>query len=167
MKRVTLFLVGVLLITVWAGSAAADDSRFAFSWKSVEDKRTNLTWARDANMGKFDWVGASGLINILNEKEFGGAKDWRIPSRDELGTLVSYAVRSGYGGGAALHSPFQFFNKIGFSNAQLCFYWSSTPADSGASNAWVVNMFDGKARVENKESNFCVWPVRGGKTEGK
>ncbi|MFZ4859862.1 MAG: DUF1566 domain-containing protein [Desulfuromonadaceae bacterium] len=167
MKRVMLLLVGMLMMTVSAGTVFADDSRFAFSWNSVEDKRTDLTWARDANMGKFDWVGASGLISKLNEKEYGGARDWRLPSRDELGTLVSYAIRAGYGGGATLQSPYRLFNKMGFNNAQLCFYWSSTPAEVGASGAWVVNMFDGRARVENKESNFCVWPVRGGKTDGK
>jgi hypothetical protein len=165
MKRGILVLIGVVMMSVWAGTVFADDSRFAFSWNTVEDKRTNLTWARNANMGKLDWVGSSALINKLNEKEFGGAKDWRLPSKDELGSLVSFAIRAGYGGGATLQSPYQLFNKIGFSNAQLCFYWSSTPAESGAANAWVVNMFDGKARIESKESNFCVWPVHGGKTE--
>ena len=167
MKRVLLLLVGVLMITVWAGTVSAEESRFVFSWKSVEDKRTNLTWARDANMGKLDWTGASGLIQQLNEKEYGGARDWRLPSREEFGTLVNYAVRSGFGGGAMLQSPYQLFNKLGFNNVQLCFYWSSTPAEGSTSNAWVINMFDGRDRVENKESNFCVWPVRGGKSDGK
>jgi hypothetical protein len=154
------------MLTVWTGTVLADDSRFAFSWRSVEDKRTNLVWARDADMGKLDWVGATELIKKLNEKEYGGSKEWRLPSREEFGTLINYAVRSGYGGGAQLQSPYQLFNKIGFSNVQLCFYWSSSPAE-GSANAWVINMFDGKERLENKYSNFCVWPVRGGKTDGK
>jgi hypothetical protein len=162
-----LLLVGVLMITLWAGTVVAEDSRFVFSWKTVEDKRTNLIWTRDADMGKLDWLGASDLINKLNEKEYAGAKDWRLPSNEELGTLVTYAVRSGYGGGAGLFSPYQLFNKIGFNNVQLCFYWSSTPLDESASNAWVINMYDGKGRIDSKESNFCVWPVRGGKQGGK
>jgi len=166
MKRMMLLLVGALMMTVWAGTVLAADSRFVFSWKSVEDKRTNLTWARDADMGKLDWIGASGLINKLNEREYGGAKDWRLPSREEFGTLVNFAVRSGYGGGTILQSPYQLFNKIGFNDVQLCFYWSSTPAE-GSANVWVINMFDGRERLENKESNFCVWPVRGGKMDSK
>jgi hypothetical protein len=118
-------------------------------------------------MGKLDWTGASDLINRLNEKEYAGAKDWRLPNRDELGTLITYAMRAGYGGGTGLISPYQFLNKIGFNNVQLCFYWSSSLSDDSESNAWVINMYDGKERVENKESNFCVWPVRGGKMDNK
>ncbi|MDD2734173.1 MAG: DUF1566 domain-containing protein [Desulfuromonadaceae bacterium] len=167
MKRVTLLLAGVLMITLWAGTALADDSRFAFSWRTVEDKRTDLTWARDADMGKLDWAGASELINTLNKKEYAGAKDWRLPNKDELGTLITYAMRAGYGGGMELLSPYQFLNKAGFKDVQLCFYWSSSPSDVSASNIWVVNMFDGKGRFENKESSFCVWPVHGGKTDSK
>ena len=167
MKRLMLLLVGVLMLTVWAGTVFADDTRFVFSWNTIEDKRTDLTWARNADMGKLDWIGAAELINKLNEKEYGGAKDWRLPNREEFGTLITYAIRAGYGGGAGLFSPYQLFNKIGFNNVQLCFYWSSTPADDTASNAWVINMYDGKGRLESKESNYCVWPVRGGKKDGK
>ena len=163
MKRVTLLLIGIIMITLWGGTVSAEDTRFVISGKTIVDRRTNLTWTRDANMGIADWLGASELIKKLNEQEYAGAKDWRLPNREELGTLVTYAKQAGYGGGVGLSSPYQLFNKIGFNNVQLYFYWSSSPSIDSTSGAWVINMYDGMVRVENKERDYYVWPVRGGK----
>lgn len=160
MKRVMVMLVMVLLC---AASSFAGDSRFDVSRKVVEDKRTGLVWARSAGNGLLDWDGAAGLVATLNGKEFGGAKDWRLPSREELETLTTYARKVGHGGGLSALSPYKLFNDIGFEDIKPCWYWSSSAITDNPSSAWVVSMYDGNARGELKDGMFCVWPVRGGK----
>lgn len=163
MKRIILITAVMLLTVICSVSAFADDSRFIFSRKTVEDKRTGLTWMRDADLGRLDWVGASGLVKRLNEKEYAGFNDWRLPSRDELDTLVTYARRANYTGGADAFSPYQLLNQLGFNDTQNYWYWTSSPYENNTSYVWAISMFNGTARGENKDSNPNVWPVRGGK----
>ena len=144
--------------------AFADDSgRFDFSRKTVEDKRTGLTWMRDADLGRLDWIAASDLVIKLNKNEYAGFNDWRIPGRDELDTLIIYARRTNYTGGVDAFSPYKLFNQLGFNDAQNYLYWTSTPYDSNNAHVWVISMYNGNARGESKDSSHNVWPVRGGK----
>ena len=165
MKRVILMIVAALLVTLCAVPVFAGDNRFIVTRKTVEDKRTGLIWTRAGDLDKLDWNGASDLVKKLNEKEFAGAKDWRLPSREELGTLTSYAVKAGFIGGTQADAPYQLFNKIGFNDVQPCWYWTSSINDNNTDSAWVVGMHNGTLRRESKESDFCVWPVRGGKRD--
>jgi hypothetical protein len=153
----------MLLAVLCAVSAFADDSRFDFSRKTVEDTRTGLTWTRAADLGKLDWVGASDLVKGLNKKEYGGFKDWRLPSKDELDTLATYAIKADYTGWGDALSPYQLFNQLGFNDAQNYWYWTSNSYEGNTSYAWVISMNNGKARGENKDRSCYVWPVRGGK----
>ena len=162
MKLISLMKVVVLLITLWAGIALADESRFIFSDQTVKDKNTKLIWTRDANLGKLEWNGASELVKKLNEKEYAGAKDWRLPSKEELRILILYAMSVGYDGRLENPSPYKLLNKIGFNNVQLCEYLTSNPYEVNTSYTWVISMFDGTERSENKEHDFCVWPLRVG-----
>jgi uncharacterized protein DUF1566 len=163
MKQVILITVVMLLAIMCTVSAFADDSRFVFSRKTVEDKRTGLTWTRTANHGMLDWIGASDLAKGLNKKKYAGFNDWRLPSKDELYTLATYAISAGYTGGANASSPYQLFNQLGFDDAQPYWYWTSSPYENSASNTWVISMYDCGARGENNDRNSNVWPVRGGK----
>ena len=163
MKRVILITVVMLLAIMCTASAFADDSRFVFSRKTVEDKRTGLIWKRDAILGKLDWVGAADLVKGLNEKEYAGFKDWRLPSREELDTLVTYAIRADHTGGCDASSPYQLFNQLGFNDAQPYWYWTSSPYENSTSYIWVISMYNCNARGENKDRIANVWPVRGGK----
>lgn len=163
MKRILLITVAVLLVALCSAPVFAGDSRFVISWKIVEDKRTGLIWTRAADFGPLDWVEASDLVKKLNEKEYAGFKDWRLPSREDLETLVTYAIRVGYTGGVDARTPFQLFNLIGFKDVQPYWYWSSSSHEGKTSHAWVVSMYNGTVRGENKDRNAGVWPVRGGK----
>jgi hypothetical protein len=163
MKRVILITLVMLLAVIFAVSAFADDSRFDFSRKTVEDKRTGLIWMRDADLGRLDWVGASDLIERLNKNEYAGFNDWRLPSRDELDTLVTYARRVNYSGGVDAFSPYQMFNQLGFNDVHNYWYWTSSPYEGNTTYSWAISMYNGDARGESKESSLNVWPVRGGK----
>ena len=162
MKRVMLMLAGVMLIAVWTGVAFAD-SRFVFSDKTVKDKRTGLVWTRDANLGRWDWNGAFELVKELNRKKYAGFKDWRLPSKEELETLATYAAKGlGYNGNSDTRRPYQLFNQMGFYDVQANYYWSSSSYADDAYGAWFVSMYDDYVNVYLKASGFYVWPVRGG-----
>ena len=163
MKRVILIMLVMLLTAIFAVPAFTSESRFSFTRKTVEDKRTGLIWMRDADLGRLDWVGASNLVESLNIKEYAGFNDWRLPTRDELDTLLSYAIRANYSGGVDASSPYKLFNKLGFNDTQNYWYWTSTPYYDNTTYVWVISMYDGTVRGENKDSTPNVWPVRGGK----
>lgn len=163
MKRGMLMLVGLLMTVLWGGTVSADDSRFVVSRKTVEDRRTHLIWVRNAGMGRMDWHSAAEFVKKLNADEYADANNWRLPSREELMTLVNYAVRAGYIGGMDYLPPHAFLNRAGFDDVQPNLYWSSSSYEDNASYAEVINMCNGVPRSENKESEFHVWPVRDGK----
>lgn len=163
MKRVMLIVAGMLMTALCAGTVVADDNRFVISGKTVEDRQTNLTWARNANMARLNWFDASDLVNKLNEKGYAGSKNWKLPSREELMTLITYAMRAGYIGGMDYFSPYELFNKLGFDDVQPYFYWSSSSQEDTASYAEVVNMYNGLVRSEDKTGDFYVWPVHSSK----
>lgn len=163
MKRFLLITTAVLVAVLYTCTAFADDSRFAFSRKTVEDKNTGLTWTRAADLGRLDWFGASDLVNGLNAKEYGGFKDWRLPSKDELNTLLTYAMRSDHPGGSDARSPYQLFRQLGFNDVQNYWYWTSSSYEGNMAYAWVVSMYNSAARGESKDRSYNVWPVRGGK----
>ena len=98
-------------ITPW--SQKISDGRFVLVLddKAVLDRETGLVWQRDTDDTAYDWDGAQ---NVCHQLEVGGRLGWRLPSIDELATLIDktqpiLALPEGH--------P--------FTNVKL-FYWSST-----------------------------------------
>ncbi len=163
MKLVKLITAAMLLLVTCAALVNAGEGRFVSSRKTVEDKRTGLVWVRDANLGTFDWIGATEFVSELNKNEFAGFSDWRLPKKDELGTLVTYAVRAGYTGGDRDLAPYQLFNRQEYKEVRPFWYWTSEQCENNKSSAWVISMYYGTERGEIKDHTAGVWPVRGGK----
>jgi len=66
---------------------------------SVSDTLTNLTWVKDGNIPgptaclptvSKTWLDAQNYINCLNSNYYLGKSDWRIPSINELRSLINY-----------------------------------------------------------------------------
>ncbi len=111
----------------------------------VLDTKTGLMWARDANIAdrKMNWFEAMTWAQQLN---YAGYSDWRLPSKEELETLVDNR-------GKSLKE---------FANVQPDGYWSST--SNFAYSAWVLSIYYGHMVDINKTASvLCVWPVRGGR----
>jgi Protein of unknown function (DUF1566) len=163
MKRVAASLLMAGMVVAYSLTTFAGDNRFVFSQMTVTDKRTGLTWTRDADLGLRDWNGAFELVKILNKRKYAGFNDWRLPSREEAETLASYARGYGYNSASDTRRPYRLFNKMGFHNVQNGHYWSSSTNVTDIEYAWLLGMNNGTVENLSKQFPSYVWPVRGGK----
>ncbi|MBC8232093.1 DUF1566 domain-containing protein [bacterium] len=118
--------------------------------EAVLDKETGLTWAKDANLtnGIITWQNA---IDYCANLSLGGRKGWRLPTREELASLIDSSQSN-----PALPIVHPFIN-VDFGG-----YWSSTDYEGNSANAWSVYMHDGHVPPSDKNGSLYVWPVRGG-----
>ncbi len=137
---------------------------------TVTDRLTGLLWLQMANcFSSTTWVQALGDAATLASGACGltdgsVAGDWRLPSVNELQSLVDYeysypALSNALGTGQ--YSPDDPFQWVHYSYARL--YWSSTSDAHYPSSAWAVGFFDGALHSNAKPYTCFVWPVRGGR----
>lgn len=67
-------------------------------------------------------------VEAINKTALCGYHSWRLPSREELRSLVDYEARA----------PHPVINKQYFPQSMMQFYWSSTPDASDADSAWGI-----------------------------
>ena len=98
------------------------------------DMRSALTWLTTGDSGT--WAQAIAAADAQNSARTGGFTDWRLPNRNELGSLVDRTVR-----GPAIDAA------LGTSRIAAEGYWSATPLQTAASVttefAWVVDFDNG------------------------
>ena len=122
----------------------------------VLDKETGLVWARDANLiGQINWLDAN---TLCREFELGNRTGWRLPSIEELSSLIDTSQSD-----LALPEGHPIVN-VQYGSGVYA-YWSSTNHENPNGAAWFVNMWRGAgphlAGLANKSVLGRVWPVRG------
>ncbi|WP_040335131.1 Lcl domain-containing protein [Candidatus Magnetobacterium casense] len=126
--------------------------------QTVTDNLTGLLWAKDAGTpttgnctgDKRTWEAALNYVTCLNDANYLGYSDWRLPNINELQSVTN--MGEAY---VAL-----WLNSQGFTNVQASRYWSSTTYARSTSYAWVVPMYDGSVDANAKSGDRYVWPVR-------
>ncbi|MFH0995462.1 MAG: DUF1566 domain-containing protein [Pseudomonadota bacterium] len=91
------------------------------------------------------------FINALNSTHFGGYSDWRLPSINELDSIVNCDIPY----------PGLSINTSYFPNTFAFLYWSSNTSASSTTNAWGVTFNYGHVSNTPKCNNFYVRAVRG------
>lgn len=135
--------------------------RFELSDKTLVDNQARLMWPLNGQLAEqtVSWSGAFEYIYSLNREVYGGHKDWRLPSREELETLVEHVKEQGFGTGrggtvaAGLHA-------LGMKNIKEDDYWTSTEHIYNSGEAWVVNMRNGGVGTGMKTLYYSLLPVR-------
>lgn len=84
----------------------------------------------------------------VNERGLCGFKDWRLPNRFELESLVNYGNT-----GSRIDTTY-------FPGTNPEFYWSSTPGVANTGAAWVVNFRTGNTSLSSRQSSFPLRLVR-------
>ena len=136
---------------------------------TVKDTTTGLTWrvCADGLSGAgcgtgaaavYDWQAALTRVAALNQAGFAGHRDWRLPNRNELASIIDYGRRNP----ALDDSVFPGFPKAGNGNALSC--WTSTPyaeQDGTAGKAWAVDFLGGHIANPGMTVPLCLLLVRG------
>ena len=126
------------------------------------DSLTGLIWIKNANcFGMMRWENAKQAVRslkdgdcgpnpelILTDKSFSG--DWRLPTMDELCTLIDFSRRD-----PSLPEGHLFLN------IPSGYYWSATTLDSSSEMVWIVYIESGTTCYEgvNNRAGY-VLPVR-------
>ena len=127
------------------------DQRFVavLDGNAVLDKETGLVWAKAPDTALRTWQGA---IDYCAGLSLGGRMGWRLPTVEELASLVDPSA-SGSPALPAGH-PFQ--------NVQSNSYWSSSTNVANTSFARIVSMATGTMGSDDQSGSYYVWPVRAG-----
>jgi hypothetical protein len=111
---------------------------------TVTDTGTGLMWKSDPEPGKYAYDEAMAI-----KSDFAGHSDWRLPTKDELLSLVD----NGAG------SPTIDTN---FFNCPPSYFWSASAYANGPNYAWNVSFHNGYAYSSNESYAFHARLVRGG-----
>jgi hypothetical protein len=134
---------------------------------TVTDRLTGLIWLKNAGcFGRMAWGAAIATINKLKSGDCGpepalmltdgsSAGDWRLPSMNELCSLIDFGRRA-----PALPGDHPFFNVADG------YYWSSTRMDDYPSVVWVMYPESGTTCYDTAHhSAGFVWAVRDSKDQ--
>ena len=148
---------------------------------TVTDVKTGLQWMRfslgqtwkkdDTCVGEaksYTWQKALDAANALNYKGgYAGYRDWRVPTREELKTLIYCSSTRRWGwndetGECTGHYEIPTIYQPAFPNTSIDrFYWSSSPSPLPA-YPWVVNFSKGNLLGGNGSYGHHARLVRGG-----
>jgi hypothetical protein len=128
-----------------AGQRVVQDLRTGLVWKQCMQGRSGATCAGVESALNWSQALSAGANEI-----FAGQSDWRLPSINELRSLVE----SGCYGPA--------INTTAFPGSSSGLTWSSTTLTASGASAWVVLFFDGSSGASGKSSGQRVRLVRGG-----
>ncbi len=161
-------LIGIVLVAfgiATAGTAEAIDmkawdnqinnrGRFKvlndFGGAAVLDKETQLVWEQAPTALTPIWISA---LSICSSEAVGGRKGWRLPTVQELASLIDPTIVPP---GPTLPPGHPF------DNVQSSFYWSATTVAINTAFARAVNFEDGLVGFGDKADPAHVWCVRGG-----
>jgi hypothetical protein len=115
---------------------------------AVLDKETGLVWDKSPDAYGMSWTAACGHCY---RREVGGRKGWRLPTIEELASLVDTSQSN-----PTLPAGHPFIG------VQSDFYWSSSTYAGGTSHGWGVLFNGGLVSYYDKSDHYYVWCVRGG-----
>lgn len=131
------------------------------------DPESKLTWS-DKSPATLSWTSAPDYCKGKNTSEYGGYDDWRLPTIDELRTLIQVCEGSRAGGDCAVSDPDHLaesdvseqcycaadatggYSKFG----ETDWYWSSSAVDSDPDSAKAWNICFNNANVRPDEISY-------------
>jgi len=140
------------------GAKLADNAAWEKGLRMVKDNNTGLIWEvkseheNDVNFkgNSYTWDDSFTYIKELNSRGFGGFRDWRLPNREELRTIVDY-------NGQIPACDWNFF-----SDCLPAFYWSKDSNNKEPLFGWGVYFAYGCAICYLKSFYYPVRAVRAG-----
>jgi hypothetical protein len=141
-----------------SAAGGCNSERFAcvLETRGVLDRETGLVWRANANHfgTAADWHSA---VQLCQNVSISGRQGWRLPTIEELGTLVENPddISGGVPTGIPAGNP--------FFSVQTGGYWSSTTSTTSTTSARMMDLTpDGNVLLELKTVPHNVICVRGG-----
>jgi len=133
----------------------------ALEWAAAVDKKTKLMWAvNPSKTASFPnpkkamtWYEAQERANCVNAQGWCGYKDWRLPTRDELRTLITKK------GDFSIRICTDIFTDINVGNDGYT-VWSTSPMTDVNDGVWFVNFVVGDFYAYHKYLNYYARLVR-------
>jgi hypothetical protein len=123
---------------------------------TITDNKTGLTWVKNPHTdlpekfkGEMKWQYA---IDACKGLDFAGHKDWRLPTVEELISIIDWEA------GAKDGDP--TIDKKFFPDTKTNYYWTITPCPWGAGHARIVSFSNGHVNYYYKDNYYYVRPVR-------
>ncbi len=137
---------------------------------TVTDTKTGLMWKRcmeglsgvnceEGKVKEYTWNEA---VERFKDVEYAGYKDWRLPTIDELKTLVHCSKGKDKDGTCKDGSERPTINQQAFPNAEASLVWSGSPVADNSDAAWSVHFDYGYSYYGGRGSFSAVRLVRGG-----
>jgi len=127
-------------------------------YNNPHDADNQYTWYDSNSETNYGYTGSyndtkntESFIQQINKSNYGGFRDWRLPSIKELASLVN------------LGKWRPTIEKKYFRENMSAFYWSSTSSARYTGRAWGVHFNYGDDYDDDKDSSYYVRAVRGGK----
>lgn len=115
--------------------------QFKITNEIIEDTTHNLIWTKDVNEVLSSWESA---LSYCQNLEYGGYNNWRLPSINELASLIDYSQKE----------PASLFPDL-----TSTYFWSSTSANY-IPNAWTIMFSTGRTISTTDKTNtakiICV-----------
>jgi hypothetical protein len=114
--------------------------------KLVVDHTTGLTWQQSGSPNPMVYIDAPKYIRMLNDQQFAGYDDWRLPTLDEAMSLMEFDDNN-----HDLHID------LAFDETQTGIW---TADQSSAGGAWDVDFFNGTCEIHEMSRHYYVRAVR-------
>ena len=134
----------------WEVKSAEEGVQYSlntYTWFDGESGRDNGTFSKNCYWGKS--CNTLSFTADVNKANLCGYADWRLPSLDELNTIVDY-----YGESDTL------INTDFFPNTQMNTYWTSVSVTNNPKLAFEVPFFYGGSKAREKTIDTFVRLVR-------
>ncbi len=113
--------------------------------RTVLDRVTGLMWQRSAHPGDMAFDDANATCNRL---DLAGYKDWRLPSRIELVSILD------------LEQSQPSIDPVAFPLTPSDWFWTASIAADDPNSAWYVYFYFGYPKTDDRSSHFAVRCVR-------
>jgi hypothetical protein len=117
---------------------------------TIIDTFTGLMWQKDDFQNPMTWEESITQFNNLLLAEH---TDWRLPTREELRSIVDYSRIT----------PSIFANE--FPNTVLGNYWTSTAHPFQENHIWCIHFYNGNDNYQSKNNQYFSRAVRGGQDQ--
>uniref|UniRef100_UPI00405621AD Lcl domain-containing protein n=1 Tax=Candidatus Electronema sp. TaxID=2698783 RepID=UPI00405621AD len=140
------------------GDGTVTDTKTGLMWKRCSEGLSGMD-CKEGKLKRYNWADA---VKHFKNVKYAGYKDWRLPTIDELKTLVYCSKGQDKDEWCKNGSEKPTINQQAFPNTEAWAYWSWSPYMGNSAYAWYVNFRRGYSAYDSRAYVSAVRLVRGG-----